>query len=795
MKFFSPITYLIFSLLLVSNSVFSQRGTLISGKVLSADKEIIDFATAFLKGTNYIQATNKEGIYHIKAPSGEYTLVVSAMGYETVEVPVKLVSGQRLKQNVILTRKDTQLKEAVVVANGVSKMKNSPYNAVSIDTKALENTTQSLSDALNRAPGMKIRESGGVGSDMGIMMDGFSGSHVKIFIDGIPQEGVGKSFALNNIPVNFAERIEVYRGVVPVGFGADALGGIINIITKKKENGWFLDASYSYGSFNTHKSIINFGRTFRSGLSYEINAFQNYSDNNYRITTSGIREFGEGGIVVKDESKVERVKRFHDTYHNEAVSGKIGYVNKPWADRLMVGFTYSHMYKEIQTGVQQVIVYGGKYQKGYSLMPSLEYHKRDLFTKGLNVALTANYNKNVINNVDTSQYEFNWHGESKPLPSPGEQSYQHTRSYNDNWNGTFTTNYNVGEMHTFSFSHTINSFERNNKSLLHKNTSKNSISNESRKNIGGLSYRLMPNRHWNATLFGKYYHQFVAGPVAETTSSDSYIRNTKSVNSTGYGAAGTYYFLKRWQTKFSYEKAYRLPTETELFGDESLEEGSIDLVPESSHNINWNLSFSEKVGKHNFYLEGGAIYRYSKDYIYRNIAKGTQGNYSASYLNHGRVLTKGYNISARYSFAKWLSLGGNYNQMDVRDNVKTAMGTQQNSVLYRARMKNVPYRFANSDVNFYVHDFQGKGNLLTVTYDNLFMDSFPLFYEHLGEESKFVVPSQFSHNLTVTYSIMNGRYNFSFECLNFTDEKVYDNYLLQKPGRSFYGKFRVYLGN
>ena len=51
---------------------------------------------------------------------------------------------------------------------------------------------------------MKLRESGGVGSDMQLMLDGFSGKHVKVFIDGVPQEGVGNSFGLNNIPVNFA---------------------------------------------------------------------------------------------------------------------------------------------------------------------------------------------------------------------------------------------------------------------------------------------------------------------------------------------------------------------------------------------------------------------------------------------------------------------------------------------------------------------------------------------------------------------------------------------------------------
>lgn len=44
---------------------------------------------------------------------------------------------------------------------------------------------------------------------------------------------------MNNIPVNFADRIEVYKGVVPVGFGTDAIGGVINIVTNKKKRNWF----------------------------------------------------------------------------------------------------------------------------------------------------------------------------------------------------------------------------------------------------------------------------------------------------------------------------------------------------------------------------------------------------------------------------------------------------------------------------------------------------------------------------------------------------------------------------
>jgi outer membrane cobalamin receptor len=778
---------------LFSITTWAQDGSaIVSGKILSTEKEIVDFATVYLKGTTYGGTTDREGIYHLKVPAGNYTLVVSAIGYKTVEQQVKLTAGERKKQNITISPQATELDEVVVVSNGISRLKRSAFNAVAIDTKSLQNSTRNLSQVLAQAPGMKLRESGGVGSDMQLMMDGFSGKHIKIFIDGVPQEGVGNSFGLNNIPVNYAERIEVYKGVVPVGFGTDAIGGIINIITKTNLNKWFLDASYSYGSFNTHRSYVNFGQTFRSGLTYEINAFQNYSDNNYYVDTP-VKDFETGAINRK---KIEHMERFHDTYHNEAIVGKIGIVNKKWADRLMLGFTYSQMYKDIQTGVRQEIVFGGKYRKDHSFMPSLDYRKQDLLIKGLDVILTANYNKNITQNVDTSAYEYNWRGEKRLLRTPGEQSYQNTRSDNDNLNGTFTANYHLGKNHTFTLNHVLNSFKRSNSSLLNKNTSANAIPKETNKNISGLSYRLMPSEYWNVSAFGKYYRQSIAGPIATSTAQDDYKRITNSISALGYGTAGTYFILKSTQAKLSYEKAYRLPTNEEMFGDEDLESGDLALKPENSDNVNFNISYNELFGKHSVYVEGGVIYRNTKDYIQRNITTLGGGKYGASFVNHGRVETKGYTISARYGFANWVSVGGNYTQMDVRDNVKTVTsGTNQESLTYGARMPNLPYRFANSDVSFYWHNLGRKGNLLTITYDNLYMYSFPLYSEAVGSGSSFMIPTQFSHNLTLSYGIRNGRYNISFECRNFTDEKLYDNFSLQKAGRAFYGKVRVYFGN
>lgn len=653
-----------------------QGRVIISGRVVSSDNGTIDLATIHLQGTPFGARTDGDGHYTISAPEGEYTISVSALGYKDAHRKIKVGGNGLQGLDFKLSPDVIELNAVTVTATGVGRVKRSAYNAIAIDTRGMQNTTKNLSDALATAPGVKLRESGGVGSDMQLMVDGFSGKHVKVFIDGVPQEGVGSSFGLNNIPVSFAKRIEVYKGVVPVGFGTDALGGVINIVTEKQPRRWFADASYSYGSFNTHKSYVHFGQALKNGFTYEVNAFQNYSDNDYRVDAP-VKNFDTGNF---NEAEKVRVRRFHDNYHNEAVVAKAGVTGKPWADRLMVGLTYSHMYKDIQTGVRQKTVFGEKHRYGHSLMPSLEYSKRNLLVEGLNVVLTANYNRNSTVNVDTARYQYNWLGERHELNSPGEQSY---------------------------------------------------------------------------------------------------------------------FILPELQVKLSYEKAYRLPTIEEMFGDEDLESGDIGIRPENSDNLNLNISWSGKMGDHSLYAEGSLVFRDTKDYIQRNVQDLSGGRENATYTNYGKVLTKGYNLSVRYMFRNVLSVGGNFTQMDVRDNEKYQIGTTGGMVEnlgYKARISNVPYRFADYDVTFYWYRLGCRGNLLTLTYDSQYTHRFSYYPEIFGSVNDFYVPNQFAHNLTLSYSMKEGRYNFSLECRNFTNEKLYDNFSLQKAGRAFYAKFRVSLG-
>ena len=160
----------------------------LSGKVMEKDSTAVAFATVYLKGTNYGCSTDNRGRFRFKVPAGKHTLAVSLIGYRSAEKNIEV--GRDMKNlTVVLQPAATELEAVVVTGGGVGRVRRSPFNAVAVDTKALQNTTKSLSDALTKLPGVKLRESGGVGSDMQLMLDGFSGKHVKVFIDGVPQEG------------------------------------------------------------------------------------------------------------------------------------------------------------------------------------------------------------------------------------------------------------------------------------------------------------------------------------------------------------------------------------------------------------------------------------------------------------------------------------------------------------------------------------------------------------------------------------------------------------------------------
>src|SRR5690606_18849372 len=120
-----------------------------------------------------------------------------------------------------------------------------------IDTEEAKREAADLGEVLARSKGVGVQRSGGLGSGERLSLGGRSGDQVRFFLDGVPLDLSGYPFGLANVPVNLVERVEVYRGVVPIRFGADALGGAVNLVTDDDVTGTHGAASYQFGSFGT----------------------------------------------------------------------------------------------------------------------------------------------------------------------------------------------------------------------------------------------------------------------------------------------------------------------------------------------------------------------------------------------------------------------------------------------------------------------------------------------------------------------------------------------------------------
>ena len=117
------------------------------------------------------------------------------------------------KKDTLKSDKKYYLQDVQVSGKSANQeVKEKAFHVAAIELKQLENSNRDLQQILNRSTGIKIRESGGLGSNFELNLNGFSGRQIKFFIDGIPLENSNTAFGLQTIPVNNAERIEVLAG-------------------------------------------------------------------------------------------------------------------------------------------------------------------------------------------------------------------------------------------------------------------------------------------------------------------------------------------------------------------------------------------------------------------------------------------------------------------------------------------------------------------------------------------------------------------------------------------------------
>lgn len=781
------------SLFFFSFLSFSQQnqGVTVSGQVVEKSGQTIPFATIVIEKTDLSMISDENGKFIFKnVKPGKHTLKISAIGFSnfkknievsdvSINIPVQLESElQELESVTVLGRTQTE------------KVNKQAYSVTAIDAKKLHNSTLDLSHALDRVSGVRNREAGGVGSRSELSINGFSGNQIKVFIDGVPMDNFGSSFQMNNIPINLADRVEVYKGVVPIWLGGDALGGAINIVTNSKPR-TFVDASYSFGSFNTHRSSINAGYTAKSGFTTEINAFQNYSDNNYWVNVD-VADLNTGAYFPN-----QRVRRFHDKYRNETVIVNIGVTGKKYADKLMIGFTGGENKADIQTGARMVSVFGEIYRRGSIVMPTLKYQVKDLFTKGLNVNVTGNYNFGFEQNVDTVFRRYNWFGDYKQYEGTGgERSRTLRKFYNNNGVATANATYTLNERHSFMINNTFNTFDRKEsdelvpESLVYKQPKK------TQKNVLGLGYKLDYNEKWSTSLFLKdyslkttYSRSYNPSGNAGDIAYQKYVDNTST---TGYGAATSYYIKRNLQVKASFEKSYRLPTPEEIFGNvnDNLE-GNLALKPETSNNFNIGASYQTSFNvKNALSFDVNLLHRNATDFIRPTL---NNNQTMTTNVNQGKVTNYGIDGEVRYSYSNRFTAGINTTYQNIRNMTEYEPNQNYVSPFYKDRIPNMPFLFGNADATVFFNNLWKKGNNLSVGYNLLYVHTYYLSWPSMGsKDSKLEIPQQFSHDLNAVYTLANGKYNIAFECKNFLDNKLYDNFSLQKPSRAFYIKLRYY---
>lgn len=767
----------------------------VTGQVLSAEGDQLSHVAVLIKGTKIGMATNEDGYFSIQLPEGRdtYTLIFSYIGYNAKQVDLtatQIKSGQVHLQVVLNKADNHQMEDVQVLGRSASDLANrQSYNVTAIDAKKLHNSTLDIAQALDRVSGVRVRESGGVGSDFNFSLNGFSGGRIKFFIDGIPMDDLGSSFQINNIPINLAERVEIYKGVVPIWLGSDALGGAVNIITgNQKAN--YIDASYSYGSFNTHKTNLAAAVTSKKGFTFQLNAYQNYSDNDYKVTLD-VADINTGAYTPN-----ATVRRFHDKYHNEMAIANLGFVDKKWADKFLVGISVGKSYKQIQTGARMVSVFGAYHTRGNILMPSLKYEKKDLI-KGVDVKVNANYNFGKETSIDTANRRYDWYGNYKQYEGAGgERSRAYFEFGNNLGIATGSIQYHIADNQELALNNVFTHFNRKTTNLLLTGSDVYYQPQKTDKNILGLSYKYDFASKGSITLIGKDLHQHAYTRLSYNPTGNwgdvAYKDVSANTDKIGYAVAMSYYLRRNLEAKLSYEKANRLPGNEELFGDMVNQESNFDLKPESSQNVNLGFIYNFNIQQdHRFMVTASGIYRHSTNYIY-NIFNNNQTKLVAANLDGVRNL--GAEAELRYSYKKLLAAGFSATYQDLRNMQKYEPDYDAVSVVYKDRLPNVPYLFGNADASLFFHNVFAKGDHLTIGYNLLYVHAFYLYWPSRGsKDNKYGIPMQISHDANIVYSLKNGQYNIALEGHNLADRLLYDNFSLQKPGRSFSIKFRYFI--
>jgi len=271
-------------LLLMATVIVGQT---VSGKITTENGDEIPYANVYLKKTKIGTSSNNMGFYELNnIPKESYTLLISSIGYKTKAIKITVTSDKKITKNITLLEDDS-LDEIVIsgTLRPVSKT-NSPV-PVEVYSEAFfrKNPTPSIFESLQNVNGVRPQLNCSVCNTGDIHINGLEGPYTFVLIDGMPLvSGLSTVYGLTGIPQALIERVEIVKGPASTLYGSEAVGGIINVITKKATNAPLLSTDVmasSWGEVNTDISMSYKASDKVQGLlGVNYFNFQNRVDNN-----------------------------------------------------------------------------------------------------------------------------------------------------------------------------------------------------------------------------------------------------------------------------------------------------------------------------------------------------------------------------------------------------------------------------------------------------------------------------------------------------------------------------------
>ncbi|SHJ15486.1 Outer membrane receptor proteins, mostly Fe transport [Mesonia phycicola] len=784
-------------LLLITNiSAYAQVNSnrQIKGLITDITGEPIVGVTVMLQNTSKGDATDFDGNYLIKnIPQGNYTLQVSAIGFQSQNIAIE-VKQKNIIKNITLVEDTSQLSKVLITSKTKAvKMEEHGFSVDAIETQKIKSQSLEINKILDNTPGVRVRTTGGIGSDFEYSLDGMSGNAIRFFIDGIPMDYYGSSYSINNLPVSLIERIEIYKGVVPVELGSDALGGAINLVTKEKLTN-FAEASYSFGSFNTHKIAVHGQWRFNSGFTTRLSTFYTYSDNNYKVWGEGVFYGDEStGFQIVEFTEDNPAERFNDDFETVSAKLDLGFTQKKWADQFFVTLLASDLKKGVQTAQTMSRVFGKVRNNEQTFMPSIIYKKKNLFTDGLDVNAFAAYSYTESKVIDTSYIQYDWRGEEIGYrASGGEMGYDGRSLFTQKDNSQIyrlNTTYQLPYQFKLGLNYVYSGLKRSGEDPY---TPEYRIPYIEPQNIAshfaGLSLETLKFQDKLRTnLFVKFYDYTATINDLEYTDQYEIIEYKNNITNWGVGYAASYRFSNNFLLKTSLEKAARMPSPTEALGDGVTVSNNPFIKPERSFNINLGtiLGRYSIAENHGLKISLNSFYRDTKDKLLFTVLDARD---NGQFQNVDRISGLGGEIDFIYDFKQKLKFNLNATYLDLRNNLEYEEDGTKN-IFYKDRMRNTPYLLANAGINYTTNNILQKNSKIYTYFQSSYVHEFYLDWPSAAAaENKRTIPTQLVFDAGMSYTFPSQNFTLAFDVSNILNEQVYDNYRLQKPGRAMFIK-------